>query len=55
MVFDLNDQKNKVFHLNVCVCVCVCSVLSHCLHPHRLWPTRLLCPWSSLGKNTGVN
>ena len=20
---------------------------------HGLWPTRLLCPWNSLGKNTG--
>ena len=36
MVFDLNDQKNKVFHLNVCVCVCVCSVLSHCLHKREV-------------------
>ena len=24
------------------------------LQPHRLWPTRLLCPWNSPGKNTGV-
>ena len=23
------------------------------LHPHGLWPTRLLCPWGSPGKNTG--
>jgi len=22
--------------------------------PCRLWPTRLLCPWDSPGKNTGV-
>ena len=25
------------------------------LQPHGLQPTRLLCPWSSLGKNTGVD
>ena len=24
------------------------------LQPHGLWPARLLCPWSSPGKNTGV-
>ena len=24
------------------------------LWPHGLWPARLLCPWSSSGKNTGV-
>ena len=23
-------------------------------HPYRLLPSRLLCPWDSLGKNTGV-
>ena len=24
------------------------------LRPHRLQPTRLLCPWDSPGKNTGL-
>ena len=24
------------------------------VRPHRLQPTRLLCPWNSPGKNTGV-
>ena len=45
-----------------CVCVCerarVCvshSVISNSLWPYRLWTiARLLCPWSSPGKNTGV-
>ena len=23
-------------------------------NPHGLWPTKLLCPWDSPGKNTGV-
>ena len=31
------------------------SVLSDSLQPHGLLPTRLLCPWSSPGKNTGVS
>ena len=28
--------------------------MSNCLWPHGLKPTRLLCPWNSPGKNTGV-
>ena len=35
----------------------VCSitlVMSDSLWPHGLLPARLLCPWNSLGKNTGV-
>ena len=32
---------------------CRCSVMSDSLRPHGLWPTRLLCPWDSPGKNTG--
>ena len=43
-------------YLNVCVCVCVlvaqlCPTLCD---PDGLEPTRLLCPWDSPGKNTGV-
>ena len=30
------------------------SVVSSSLQPHGLWPTRLLCPWNSPGKNTGA-
>ena len=34
---------------------CVSSlVTSTSLQPHGLEPTRLLCPWDSPGKNTGV-
>ena len=29
-------------------------VVSDFLRPHGLYPTRLLCPWDSPGKNTGV-
>ena len=28
--------------------------MSNSLQSHGLWPTRLLCPWNSSGKNTGV-
>ena len=31
-----------------------CSVVSDSLRPHGLYPARLLCPWDSPGKNTGV-
>ena len=31
-----------------------CSVVSDSLWPHGLQPARLLCPWDSPGKNTGV-
>ena len=30
------------------------SVVSDCLRPCGLYPPRLLCPWDSPGKNTGV-
>jgi len=32
----------------------VASVVPNSLQPHGLEPARLLCPWDSLGKNTGV-
>ena len=39
----------------VCCCCCqVISVVSDSVRPHRRQPTRLLCPWDSPGKNTGV-
>ena len=31
-----------------------CSVVSNSLRPHGLQPIRILCPWNSPGKNTGV-
>ena len=30
------------------------SILSDSWQPHGMQPTRLLCPWNSPGKNTGV-
>ena len=32
----------------------VASVVSDSVRPHRQQPTRLLCPWDSPDKNTGV-
>ena len=37
-----------------CCCCCVASVMSDSVRPQRRQPTRLLCPWDSPGKNTGV-
>ena len=37
-----------------CCCCSVTSVVSESVRPHRRQPTRLLCPWDSPGKNTGV-
>ena len=37
-----------------CCAVLSCTVMSDSLQPHGLWPARLLCPWDSPGKNTGV-
>jgi len=49
-------NKHKLVHQR---CVYVCVYISHLvvsdsLQPHGLYPTSLLCPWDSLGKNTGV-
>ena len=38
----------------ICCCCQVASVVSDSVRPHGLQPTRLLCPWDSPGKNTGV-
>ena len=35
-------------------CVLVAQLCPTLLQPHGLQPTRLLCPWDSPGKNTGV-
>ena len=38
------------------MCAAAVKLLQSCptLRPHRRQPTRLLCPWDSPGKNTGV-
>ena len=39
----------------ICAVLClVTSVVSSSLQPYKLQPARLLCPWDSPGKSTGV-
>ena len=41
--------------MHACMHACqVTSVVSNSVRPHRRQPTRLLCPWDSQGKNSGV-
>ena len=58
-VLKLNTHKFQVqqnTHSTSCLPLCVSlSVVSDSLQPYRLQPARLLCPWDSLGKNTGVD
>ena len=49
------SSVQQVIHLYICVCVCVShSAVSNSLQPREPQPTRLLSPWNSPGKNTGV-
>ena len=41
-------------HIHLCACS-VASVMSNSLPSYGLQPARLLCPWYSPGKNTGVS
>ena len=38
--------------VHVCLLTRLCLILCD---PHGLYPARLLCPWNSPGKNTGVS
>ena len=57
-----NSVANVQLCVRACMCVCVCvracvrahSVVSDSLQPHGVQPVRLLCPWDSPGKSTGV-
>ena len=50
------DQKDDYHSYGCCCCYCcsAASVVSDSMRPRRGQPTRLLCPWDSPGKNTGV-
>ena len=59
----LNSQSHQALkagsHLppsmkTLCCCCYVTSVVSVSVQPHRQQPTRLLCPWDSPGKKSGV-
>ena len=39
---------------SLCCCCEVALVVADSVRPHRLPPTRFLCPWDSPDKNTGV-
>ena len=46
-----------LFTFTICSCYCfywLFAKLCWTLWPHKLLPTRLLCPWDFPGKNTGV-
>ena len=47
----------QFLHTGSCDCgpqSITCLVVSNSSRSHGLWPARLLCPWNSPGKNTGV-
>ena len=51
---DRTQSKHIPILIYCCYCCKVASVVSDSVRPHRWQPTRLLCPWDSPGKNTGV-
>ena len=51
--YTTNSLEHLISILTQHPCVCAKS-LSDCLLPHELQPARLLYPWDSPGKNTGV-
>ena len=51
---DRTGSQTQVQLSNPHCAVLSSSVMSDCLWPHGLQPARLLCPWDSPGKNTGV-
>ena len=59
IIINCFSSENMPVGRSVCITVpvCACSVTSvvfDSLPPHRPQPTRPLCPWDSLGKNTRV-
>ena len=50
----LKPSTDTTSYTEVCVCVCL-LVAQYCLQPCGLWLTWFLCPWNSLGNNTGVD
>ena len=55
--FPIECQLARTRDISLFTWMCVCSVTSvmlDSLWPHGLCAARLLCPWGSSGKNTGV-
>ena len=50
----LRGKDRYLIFVYCCCCCYVASVMSDSMRPRRRQPTRLLCPWDSPGKNTGV-
>ena len=48
------QYQKMCYLLTLCCVVLSCSFVSYSLQPHRLFTSRLLCPWNFSGKNTGV-
>ena len=54
----LTILREEACVLEICCCCCCCyvaSVVSDSVWPYRQQPTRLLHPWDSPGKKTGVS
>ena len=52
--FKSQEKNKKQMQPTLKMKVLVESVISDYLPPHGPYPLRLLCPWTSPGKNTGV-
>ena len=55
MITKVGRNKLRVWDQQIHTVCVSCSVVSESLQSHGLWPARLLCPWDSPGKNTGVD
>ena len=54
MVFPVVMYGCESWTIKKAAAAAVTSVISESVQPHREQPARLLCPWDSPGKNTGV-
>ena len=55
LVTEQQQQISEIVSIEPCCCCClVASVVSDSVRPHRWQPSRLLHPWDSPGKSTGV-
>ena len=53
----VTKQQKPLIYICPCCCCCCCSVasvMSDSVRPHRRQLSRLLRPWDSPGRNTGV-
>ena len=56
--FKFHSGIKKMGHIIIMECCCCCliaSVVTNSVRPYGLQPSRLLCPWDSLGKSTRVS